>query len=74
MVKGTHCSKSSFVVQKFNFDFPRKVVQLFWVKTRENAAVLDFLVVDNFDLSEKIVKFCQNLILGQKFDFSNSVR
>ena len=58
MVKGTHCSKSSFVVQKFNFDFPRKVVQLFWVKTRENAAVLDFLTyfVDNFDFTRKIVK------------------
>ena len=28
---------------KINFDFPRKIVELFWVKTRENAAVLDFL-------------------------------
>ena len=37
----SHCSKSSFFVQKFNFDFPRKIVELFWVKTRENAAVLD---------------------------------
>ena len=62
MVKGTHCSKSSFVVQKFNFDFPRKVVQLFWVKTRENAAVLDFLAVDNFEFTKKIVKN----ILGEK--------
>ena len=26
-------------VQKFNFDFPRKIVALFWAKTRENAAV-----------------------------------
>ena len=24
-LKGTHCSKSSFFVQKFNFDFPRKL-------------------------------------------------
>ena len=59
-------------VQKFNFDFPRKIVELFWAKTRENAAVLDFLVVDNFDFTRKIVKnnsgeklvkmfgFCQN--------------
>ena len=64
MVKGTHCSKSSFVVQKFNFDFPRKVVQLFWVKTRENAAVLDFLAVDNFDFTRKIVKknFVEKLV------------
>ena len=47
--------------------------------------VLDFLAADNFDftkkwskknLAEKLVKmlgFCQNWILGQKFDFSNSV-
>ena len=27
-----HCSKSSFFVQKFNFDFPRKIVKLFWVR------------------------------------------
>ena len=51
-----HCSKSSFFVQKFNFDFPRKIVELFWVKTRENAAVLDFLAVDKFDFTRKIVK------------------
>ena len=58
----THCSKSSFFVQKFNFDFPRKIVELFCVKTRENAAVLDFLAVDNFDFTRKIVKN----ILGEK--------
>ena len=64
-----------------NIDFPRKIVELFWVKTRENAAVLDFLAVDNFDFTRKIVKknlieklvkmlrFCQNWIFGQKFDF-----
>ena len=51
-----HCSKSSFFVQKFNFDFPRKIVELFWVKTRENVVVLDFLAVDNFDFTRKIVK------------------
>ena len=28
----THCSKSSFFVQKFNFDFPRKIVEFFWLK------------------------------------------
>ena len=27
----THCSKSPFFVQKFNFDFPRKL-SIFWVK------------------------------------------
>ena len=48
--------------------------------------VLDFLAVDNFDFTRKIVKkfgrktrgnggvFCQNRIFGQKFDFSNSVK
>ena len=47
--------------------------------------VLDFLAVDNFDFTRKIVKkilgeklvkmlgFCQNWIFGQKFEFSNSV-
>ena len=46
---------------------------------------LDFLAVDNFDFTRKIVKKklgeklvkmlggCQNWIFGQKFDFSNSV-
>ena len=52
----SHCSKSSFFAQKFNFDYPKKIVELFWVKTRENAAVLDFLAVDNFDFTRKIVK------------------
>ena len=41
--------------QKFNFD-PGKIVELFWVKTRENAEVLDFLAVGNFDFTRKIVK------------------
>ena len=49
-------SKSSFFVEKFNSDFPRKVVEVFWVKTRENAAVLDFIAVDNFNFTRKIVK------------------
>ena len=47
---------SSPHVQKFNFDFPRKIVELIWVKTRENAAVLDFLAVGNFDFTGKIIK------------------
>ena len=55
-VHHSHCPKSSFFVQKFKFDFPRKIVELFWVKTRENAAVLEFLAVDNFDFTRKIVK------------------
>ena len=31
-VDNSHCSKSSFFVQKFNFDFPRKLSIFFWVK------------------------------------------
>ena len=58
----SHCLKSSFFVQKFNFEFPRKIVEFVWVKTRENTAVLDFLAVDNFDFTRKIVKN----ILGEK--------
>ena len=58
----------------------------FWGwKTRDNVVVLDFLAVDNFDFTRKIVKkilgeklvkmlgACQNWIFGQKFDFWNSV-
>ena len=85
MAMETHCSKSSFFVQKFNFDFLRKLLIFLGWKTRENVGVLDFLAVDNFDFTRKIVKknlgeklvkmlgFCQNWIFGQKFDFSNSV-
>ena len=37
--------------------FPEKIVDFFfgW-KTRENVVVLDFLAVDNFDFTRKIVK------------------
>ena len=45
-----------FLSKKVNFDVPRKIIELFWVKTRENAAVLDFLAVDSFDFTRKIVK------------------
>ena len=51
-----HCSKSSFFVQKFNFDFPRKLSIFVGWKTRENVVVLDFLAVDIFDFTRKIVK------------------
>ena len=63
--------KSSYFVQKFNFDFPRKIVELFWVKTCENAAVLDFLAVDNFDFTRKIVKknFGEKLVFREMLGF-----
>ena len=41
-------------VQKFNFDYPREIVELFWMKTREKTAILDFLAVDNFDFPRKL--------------------
>ena len=63
--------------------FPEKIVNLFGWKTREIVVVLDFLAVDNFDFTRKIVKtklgeklvkmlgFCQNWIFGQKIDLKN---
>ena len=61
----------------------RENCRFFGWKSRENVVVLDFLAVDNFDFTRKIVKkifgwktrenvgvrFCQNWIFGQKFDF-----
>ena len=70
---------------KIQLWFPEKIVDFFRWKTRENVVVLDFLAVDNFDFTRKIVKknlgekfvkllgFCQNWIFGQKIDFSKSV-
>ena len=61
--------------------FSEKIVDFLGRKTRENVVVLDFLAVDNFDFTRKIIKknlgeklvkmleFCQNWISGQKFDF-----
>ena len=61
--------------------FAEKIVDFFGWKTREKDVVMDFLDVDNFDLTRKIVKknlgenlvkmlgFCQNWIFEQKFDF-----
>ena len=41
---------------KIQFWFPEKIVDFFGWKTRENAVVLDFLAVDYFDFTRKIVK------------------
>ena len=66
---------------KIQLWFFEKIVDFFGWKTRENVVVLDFLAVDNFDFTRRIVKknlgeklvkmleFCQNWIFGQKFDF-----
>ena len=43
-------SKNSTLISR------EKLSIFFWVKTRENAAVLDFLAVDNFDFTRKIAK------------------
>ena len=43
-------------VQKINFDFSRKL-SIFWVeKFVKMCGVLDFLAVDSFDFTRKIVK------------------
>ena len=68
---------------KIQLWFPMKIIDFLGWKTRENVVVLDFLAVDNFDFTRKIVKkmgeklvkllgFCLNWIFGEKFDFSNS--
>ena len=78
----SHCSKFSFFVRKFNFDFPRKLLIFLGWKTGENVVVWDFYSCWQLWFHEKKfgVKnwwncwgFCLNWIFGQKFDFSNSV-
>ena len=77
------CPKFNFYLskKKFNFEFPRRLSIFRGWKTRENVAVLDFLAVDNFDFTRKIVKknlgeklvkmlgFCQNWILDKNLPF-----
>ena len=41
---------------KIQLWFPEKIVDYLGWKTRENVVVLDFLAVDNFDFTRKIVK------------------
>ena len=41
---------------KIQLWFPEKIVDFFGWKTRENVVILDFLAVDNFDFTRKIVK------------------
>ena len=48
--------------QKIQLWFPEKIVKFLGWKARENVVVLDFLAVDNFDFTRKIVK----KILGEK--------
>ena len=41
---------------KIQLWFPEKIVDFLGWKTRENVVVLDFIAVDNFDFTRKIVK------------------
>ena len=67
-------SKNSTLISR------KKMSIFFRWKTREIVVVLDFLAIDNFDFTRKIVKkiWVKNSwkcwIFGQKFDFSNSFR
>ena len=58
-----------FLSKNSTLIFPRKIFELFWVKARQNAAILDFLAVDNFDFTRKIVK-----LLGEKLMKMNGIR
>ena len=49
-------SDKFFDDKKINFEYPRKIVEMLWVKTRENDALFDFLADDYFDFTRKIVK------------------
>ena len=79
----SHCSKSSFFVQRFNFEFPRKL-SIFWVENSWKYCVLRLFSCWQLwfhekncqqNLGEKLVKmlgFCFEF-LDKKFEFSNSV-
>ena len=45
-----------FLSKNSTFGFPRKLSIFLGEKARENVVVLDFLAVDNFDFTRKIVK------------------
>ena len=49
-------SDKFFDDKKINFEYPRKIVEMLWVKTRKNNELLDFLADEYFNLKKKIVK------------------
>ena len=51
----------------------KNCLKKFWWKTRENVGGFAIFYCWHSWFPEIIVKFCQNWIFGQKFDFSNSV-
>ena len=73
-VFSSQCLKSSFFVQKFNFDFSRK---FFGVKKNSwKCCGFELFSYWQFWFDEKNrenVGICQNWIFGKKIDFSNSV-
>ena len=48
----------------------RENCRFFWVKTRENVVVLDFLAVDTFDFMRKIVKKVLDEKIVKMLEFS----
>ena len=54
---------------KIQLWFPVKIVDFFGRKTRENVVLMDFLAVDNFDFTRKIVKknLCEKLVKSLGF-------
>ena len=67
-----HTVRNLYFLSKNSTLISRENCRFFWVNIRENVVVLDFLAVDNFDFTRKIVKkilveklvkmlgFCQN--------------
>ena len=60
----THCSKSWFFVQKFNFDFPRKLSISFEVKNSWKCC--------GFGLFSCWQLWCHEKICQKKFEWKNS--
>ena len=57
-----HTARNLHFLSKNSTLISRESCQFFGWKTRENVVVLDFLAVDNFDLTRKVVK----KLLGEK--------
>ena len=59
-LQGRKCQGKMFEIfifcPKIQLWFPEKIVDFFWVKNSWNVVVWDFLAVDNFDFTRKIVK------------------
>ena len=51
-----HTVRNLHFLSKIQLWFSEKIVDFLGWKTRENVVVLDFLAVDNFDFTRKIVK------------------